>query len=117
MKLKMMIATAAMVLTSNFAMAQDESLIFQCESLPNVDSSLTVLGINDEHAGLQLVILINGEIKAVDSGTVDQNLTKFEGQTFELQLARSPSVLTAIAENPVLSVGQSDSLNCHSPLQ
>lgn len=115
MKLRMMIATAAMVITANQAMAQDESLIFQCESLPNVDSSLTLVGVADEFTSdLHLVVLLQGEVLVQDVGTLDQNATKYEGQVFDIEFSQ-PSKLTAKAANPVLSVGQSDSFNCQFP--
>lgn len=117
--MKMMIATAVLALTTGQALASnaqgDGELLFHCQSLPNVDSALTVLGIGDELTSeVEVVVMIAGQVQANDKGILVKNTSKYEGQLFDLEFGDITRI-TAKAANSVLSVGQSDSLDCEVP--
>lgn len=115
--MKMVIATAIFSLIGFQAMASapvDEAILFTCESAPNVDSALKVFGFGDENGqGAQIAIFLAGELQVADQGVYDRATGKYEGQIFDIVMSQ-PGVIsiTAKAVNPVLSVGQSDSLVC-----
>ncbi|WP_413613027.1 hypothetical protein [Bdellovibrio sp. HCB-110] len=115
--MKMFIATAIFALTGFQAHASapvDEALLFTCESAPNVDSALKVFGFGDENGqGAQIAIFLAGELRVEDQGSYDKTTGKYEGQIFDITVSRQGAVsITAKAANPVLSVGQTDSLVC-----
>ncbi|MFS4458287.1 hypothetical protein [Bdellovibrio sp. HCB2-146] len=117
MKMKTMIATAALViLAGSQGMAQDESnVIFSCNSLPNVDSSLSVVGVADEQTGqMNVLVYIAGQLMAQDQGAFVEGTTSWDGSIFRIDFDQV-STITAKSENPVLSVGQADSLICQYP--
>lgn len=117
MKMKTMIATAAMVLfAGSQGMAQDESnVLFACQSLPTADSALSVIGVANEHTGeVNVLVYIADQLKAQDSGAFVEGTTSYEGSVFTIQFDNISKII-AKAQNDILSVGQADSLTCTYP--
>ena len=115
--MKMILATAILALASLQAHASnptDETIQLFTSSAPNVDSSLQVLGFGDETGQIaQIDIYLDGQLRAQDQGSYDENTGRFQGQIFDITVRRQgTSSITAKAANPVLSVGQTDSLVC-----
>ena len=117
MKMKTMIAAVALVvMATSQGMAQDESkILFSCNSLPTADSALNVIGVADEQTGeVDVLVYIAGQLMAQDKGSFVEGTTSFEGPVFKIDFDHISKII-AKSENPVLSVGQADSLICQYP--
>ncbi|WP_155722584.1 hypothetical protein ACLWBD_03895 [Bdellovibrio sp. HCB117] len=110
MKLKTMIPAILMALFAQSALA-DSSTLFTCRSLPTADSALLIYGIPQENTDIiDLVIFVNGEVKATDQGVLVDSYTRYVGQSFDMNFVDTE--ITAKLENPVLSVRQTEALIC-----
>ncbi|WP_373999028.1 hypothetical protein [Bdellovibrio bacteriovorus] len=110
MKLKTIISSVLMLLLGQAAVA-DSATLFTCRSLPTADSALLIYGVPQENTDIiDLVIFVNGEIKATDQGILVDSYTRYVGQSFDINFVET--AITAKARNPVLSVRQSESLIC-----
>ncbi|MNL12828.1 hypothetical protein D3C87_1337080 [compost metagenome] len=95
----------------------DEELAFKCVSAPYVDSDLKIFGVKIEgvEGGIELVVYVNGELRAEDAGVVEGVTGNYVGQSFDIGFARTASdssTITAKVETAILGAGQSDSVNC-----
>ncbi|ASD64791.1 hypothetical protein [Bdellovibrio bacteriovorus] len=113
--MKTMILAGAMVLAASVAQASDGQVVFHCESLPTVDSALTVMGVADEiTSDVDVVVMVAGQVKAQDRGGLIEGTTRFEGHVFDIEFDHVTRIIAKQA-NDVLSVGQADSLICTYP--
>ncbi|UXR64805.1 hypothetical protein EZJ49_00865 [Bdellovibrio bacteriovorus] len=115
--MKAWIVSAVLVMAGAQAMAGngDGAVVFHCESLPTVDSALSVMGIADELTGdIDLVVLVAGQVKAQDKGLLVEGAARYEGQIFEMEFSQVTHIVAKMP-NDVLSVGQADSLICAYP--
>lgn len=88
---------------------------FRCQSLPSADSSLTVVGVGDgKTENINLVVFVGEQVAIVDAGQMDEQTALYSGQYFTLQLngQSHQAILAAAQANPVLSVGQAETLEC-----
>ncbi|AFY00347.1 hypothetical protein [Bdellovibrio bacteriovorus] len=113
--MKTMILAGVMVVAASVAQASDGQVLFHCESLPTVDSALTVMGVADEiTADVDVVVMVAGQVKTQDRGGLLEGATRFEGQIFDIEFDHVTRIIAKQA-NEVLSVGQADSLVCTYP--
>lgn len=90
----------------------DNSTVFKCESAPNVDSALQIIGYGDEFTSdIVMKISIAGKILVVEEGFYDSSMNSYMSDTFSIEFG-NVSRISAHAPNPVLSVHTSDSLVC-----
>lgn len=109
--------TAAMVVltamqASAFSGEDETQVLFTCKSLPYADSAITVVGVADELlTEVQVIYMVAGEVKVEDKGVLVENTSRYEGRFFVINFDETVTI-TGKAKNPVLRVGQSDSLSC-----
>lgn len=90
----------------------DNSTVFKCQSAPNVDSALQVIGFGHEFTNdILMKISIAGKVLVVEEGVYDSTKNRYISDTFSIEFG-DISRITAHTPNPVLAVHASDSLVC-----
>ncbi|WP_413287706.1 hypothetical protein [Bdellovibrio sp. HCB337] len=90
----------------------DDSRIFECQTLPVVDSDLSFTGL-DQGTGneIALSIAIDGIEIAREIGTWDPETKTYTSSGFKIKTTRKGKV-TATGENYLYNVGSSEALSC-----
>lgn len=90
----------------------DNATALRCQSPPNSDSSLEIIGFGYEFTNeIELRIFVGGRLLAADIGLLNTLTNTYTGQTFDIEISPNGKI-TAKDLNSVLAVGSSDTVIC-----